>query len=262
MFTFYADESGDRWTEANKLHDFIFVCGYTASVEQWERFEIDWKLYLAKYGVTAFHMADYAHSFGEFKKWKGDAWKQTRINFMTDAAEIVRSFARHGFVSLLAQSVFDWADARYKLTEACGSPYGVAGRVCAELARSWAIKVGIEPADVEYVFEDRESNKGGLIRAMTQLFPPLPNPIFKPGKNQKPTKTCPDGKRAVVQLQSADYLVYEVYKMFADQVKEISGREIRKSFKAIATIPTAKELLTDTALERFCIRSRIERRNA
>lgn len=262
MFTFYADESGDQWCEDGKLHDFTFVCGYIASVEQWERFEIDWRLFLAKYDVTAFHMKHFAHSVGEFTKWKDNKWKPTRDNFMADAAEIIRGVSSHGFVAFLSQSIFDQADRKFKLKEACGTPYGVAGRVCADLVRSWGIRNGIDPCDLEYVFEARETDKGGLMRAMTQLRPLLPSPIFKPGKDQKPTKKCPDGKRAVVQLQSADYLVYEIHKMFTDQVKQVTGRAIRKSFTAIAGIPTAKESLTDTALECFCTRYRIERRDA
>lgn len=263
MMTAYFDESGDVWKdELGKPHNFTFVCGYVARVEQWERFEIDWKLYLARYGVTAFHMKHFAHSVGEFAKWKGREWQQTRASFMADAAEIIRDISSHGFVALLSQGVFDQADQKYKLREACGSPYGVTGRVCADLVRSWGIRKEIDPRNLEYVFEDRETDKGGLMRAMTQLSPSLPNPIFRPGKDQKPTKKCPDGKRAVVQLQSADYLVYEIHKMFADQVKEITSRDIRKSFKAIASIPTARESLTDVTLERFCVRSTIERRDA
>jgi hypothetical protein len=42
MVTCYFDESGGDdvgWT---------FVCGWAATVAQWDRFEIDWKLFLAK----------------------------------------------------------------------------------------------------------------------------------------------------------------------------------------------------------------------
>jgi hypothetical protein len=261
MFSLYADEAFEEWKdERGKPHKFTFVCGYVASVAQWERFEIDWRCCLAKYDITAFHMKTFSQSVGEFAKWKDRKWEQTRIEFMAEAAAIVREYVRHGFISMLSDSVFEAVNQRYRLREACGNPYGVTGRVCADMMRSWHLHTHGDVRDLEYVFEKRNKGKGTLSRAMTGLFPALPDPIFKPGKDEKPSPKCPDGIRGVVQLQAADYLAYEIRKIFADQIKTRTERAIRKSFTAITPIYTAKELLTEKALECFCERCKIKER--
>lgn len=98
------------------------------------------------------------------------------------------------------------------------------------------------------------------MRAMTRLIPSFPDPIFKPGKSQKPNNTYPDGRKAVLQLQAADYLAYECRKLFADQIKVDPVRGIRLSFKEIAKIPTAKKLFTNKELESLCEELKIKRR--
>jgi len=263
MMTCYFDESIEDWIDKDgKPHKFTFVCGYIASIAQWERFEIDWKLYLAKYDVGAFHMKHYSQSVGEFAKWKEKRWEPTRKRFISDAAEIIGDIARHGFVAMISESVFALVNQEYTLGEASGSPYGIVGRVCADLARNWQINSnGGDPSDIEFVFADGGPDKCGLMRAMTGLYPPLSDPIFKPAINEKPSLKFPDGRRAIVQLQAADYLAYEVRKMFADQIKIIPVRGIRLSFRALASIPTAKKLLTDKTLRMVCKDARIESRN-
>lgn len=263
MMTCYFDESIEDWIDKDgKPHKFTFVSGYIASIAQWERFEIDWKRYLAKYDVGALHMKHYSQSVGEFAKWKGKKWEPTRERFIRDAAEIIGAIARHGFVAMIPESVFVLVNQEYKLNEASGSPYGIVGRVCADLARNWQINTnGGDPCDIEFVFADGAKGKCGLKRAMTRLYPPLSAPIFKPAINEKPRPKFPDGRRAIVQLQAADFLAYEVRKLFADQVKIIPVRRIRQSFSALAKIPTAKKLLIDKTLRMVCKDARIESRN-
>ena len=99
------------------------------------------------------------------------------------------------------------------------------------------------------------------MRAMTNLEPALPDPIFKPGKSQKPSIKYPEGRRAVVQLQAADYLAYEIRKLFADQIKTEPVRKVRLSFKALTSIPTARRLFTKQELESMCKELGIGRRD-
>lgn len=54
MLTFYADD-------ANKSHqhDYIHVAGWIGLAAQWDTFSIDWRLRLAKAGLTEFHASEF-----------------------------------------------------------------------------------------------------------------------------------------------------------------------------------------------------------
>ena len=261
MMTCYFDESIEKWTDdEGKSRKFTFVCGYVASVQQWERFEVDWRRYLDLYEITDFHMADYCQNAGEFRKWRGEEFASTRTNFIQDASIIIRKFARYGFVAAVSDSVFQYINEMFKLKESCGSPYGLVGRECADLARTRRSRFYPKESDLEYVYEDGGPDKRGLVHAMTELRPAFPYPIFKPGKTHKPSRKYPDGRKAVVQLQAADYLAYEVRKLFADQIKVKPIRGVRLSFEALTPIPTAKQMFTDKELIAMCKRNRIDRR--
>lgn len=261
MMTCYFDESFEWWVEGDdKSHGFTFVCGYVASVEQWKAFEVEWRQYLDGYGVADFHLTDYCSNSGEFKKWKADEFAPIRAKFMQDASAIVRKFVRYGFVAAISDSVFRLVNESYMVEESFRSPYGLVGRECANLAWLRRTKFYPKESDLDFVFEDGGPDKCGLMKAMTQLRPAFPDPIFKPGKNQKPSQKYPDGRKAVLQLQAADYLAYEVRKLFADQIRVTPVRGVRLSFKALTSIPTAKKLFTADELKATCQRMKIDRR--
>jgi hypothetical protein len=255
MMTCYFDESGGQdlgWT---------FVCGYAATVAQWDNFEIDWKLCLAKYNVDYFHMKEYAHFKGPFKGWDAPRMEATRISFMRDASEIIRSNVQRTFVSLVSHNIFEEIDSRYKFSETFGSPYALAGRACIGHANTWRSRTAPAPLDMEYVFEDGGPDRAGLVRAMTVLPPYLDAPSFKPSRNMKPCKKWPHGRTGIVQLQAADYLAYEMRKLLIDHELVKQGqRDVRTSLKALTGVPLDKALMTTGRLELICKRANIEPR--
>jgi hypothetical protein len=205
MLTAYFDESHD-----DRFH-MTFVCGWLAAAEQWKEFEYGWRLFLAKHDVPYFHMREFAHSVGPFAKWKGK--EGTRRGFMRGAAEIIVDTIQRGFVCCVSDEIFEEYDKAYEFRSRFGSPYALAGRTCGNLVVEWASSPTTFPRnDIEYVFEDGGDDKGGLIYAMQRIPPFLPAPIFRPGRDQRPTRKCPGGKTGVVQLQAADYLAYEISK--------------------------------------------------
>jgi hypothetical protein len=64
MLTFYADDSGKK-----RDHEYLVVAAYIGLSAQWETFSIDWRLRLAKAGLTWFHASDFFHGSGEFEGW-------------------------------------------------------------------------------------------------------------------------------------------------------------------------------------------------
>jgi hypothetical protein len=49
-----------HFDEAGGIKDsFTVVCGFGSTAAKWERFEIDWKLFLASYKIDYFHMMEF-----------------------------------------------------------------------------------------------------------------------------------------------------------------------------------------------------------
>jgi len=218
MLTCYFDEAG------GEDHGFMIVCGYVASVEQWDDFEVDWKRFLLKYDVPYFHMKEFAQFEGPFAKWKGEQYKSVRASFCHEAGAIIHDRVNRAFICNIMNAAFDATDKQYKLREVFNSPYAMAGRMCASAAREWG-KRRLDLTDMEYVFDDGGPDKGGLIRAMTELHPRFADPIFRPSRDMK------DGRKGIVQLQPADFLAYELRKWQADLTNEPT-RPPRKSLRA------------------------------
>jgi hypothetical protein len=248
MMTCYFDESGGAdlgWT---------YVCGYVASVDQWERFEIDWKIFLAKYDIPYFHMKECAHFKGPFSKWKNN--ESSRNCFLRDASLIIRAYVRHSFVSLVSHDIFAEANMIYKFCEVFKTPYSLAGRACIEAAHE---EIGSE---IKYVFEDGCPDKGGLIHSMTACLPCRRLPSFEPSRNFISTNQWPNGRIGVIPLQAADFLAYESRKLLIDREKlKIDPSKFRKSLLALSrNVPLTLCLITPDVIDRICVESHIERR--
>ncbi len=254
MLTCYFDESGGDHL------GLTCVCGFVASVNQWERFEFDWKIFLAKYDVPYFHMKEYSQSKGPFAKWADERMSATRASFMRDAAEIIKATTQCMFISMVVHEIFDLVDTKYRVRDVFSSPYALAGRLCVALANTWRRKTTM-PLDMEYVFEDGGPDKGGLIKAMTARPSSLPDPSFKPSRDMKPCNKWPDGRKGLIQLQAADYLAYEARKLAVDmELIKRGDRDFRASFGALVGIPLEKALITEAGMKIICEEARIARR--
>jgi hypothetical protein len=216
MLSCYLDEAGGDDT------GFTVVCGWISTVACWERFEIDWKLFLASFNVPYFHMKEFSHSTGPFKKWKN--CEGIRAHFLRDAAEIILSHVQGGILVNVHHGIFKDANRRIMLKETLSSPYALAGRACvAQVDKHTGYK------DVEYVFEDGGPDKGGLQAAMGKEFR-LPDPIFKPSRDIKDKRG--NLRNGLVQLQAADFLAYEIRKNRVE-VENKTGHPTRESLRSI-----------------------------
>jgi hypothetical protein len=89
MLTCYFDEAG------GEDHGFIIVSGFVSTVAQWQQYEYDWKLMLAKYDVPYLHMKEISQFRGPFAKWKSAPG--TRSQFLACASGIISDRAQHAF---------------------------------------------------------------------------------------------------------------------------------------------------------------------
>ncbi|MFI5115397.1 MAG: hypothetical protein ACHP8B_01730 [Terriglobales bacterium] len=199
------------------------VSGWLSTVGQWEAFTVDWKLVLAKFGVTYFHMKEFAHSTDEYANgWKGEDTK--RALFIRSLLSVIDSYAKASFSCLIERSVFDEMDKEYEVREYFGNEYAICARTCVAEVNKWLLSHGYE-TPAEYVFEDGDE-RGRLSYLIESTG--YPAPIFKPSRD----RITKDGViiRGLLPLQAADFAAYEIYKGWHDfgDVEEIW--KYRKSF--------------------------------
>lgn len=223
----YCDAAG------GKDHGFIVVAGWLSTFSKWNEFTGEWNRdLLTAFDVPYFHMKEFAQSTGPFKSWKDD--EPRRIRFMQRAAGIIGNHVERGFSSIVIFEDFQKVNALYRLDDAVGTPYSLAGRTC--VAKT-SLAVGRDK-EAHYVFEDGDEGKGELLRVMERDGYSLP--IFRPSRN----KTGKDGKtlHGIAALQAADFAAYEMRKVFKDDpIESWPLHKYRKSLRALANIRSEEE---------------------
>src|SRR5438105_2658844 len=72
MFRAFFDGSGKE-----EQHRIVMFGGWVATAKKWSEFQKRWNGILRSFGVPYFHMKEFAHSVGAFKRgWKGDEPKR------------------------------------------------------------------------------------------------------------------------------------------------------------------------------------------
>lgn len=247
MFTSYFDAS-----IAHK-EGVTIVAGWLSTIAEWEQFDIDWRLLLARYDVPYFHMNEFAHSTGAFSSWKGREVK--RENFIKKAIGIIKDRVRYGAAMVIEHGTFDEVNSLYQLSENYGNPYSLAGRHCVAEVHKWLEKNGYEPP-IEYIFEDGDVGKGQLIELMEKSE--LPLPLFKPSRDRKTKSGIVPGLRP---LQAADLTAYELLKGF--KTGEHAPRyKHRESLKALVRIPKSWRKQTKPKMIVMCKEMDIPIRNS
>jgi hypothetical protein len=215
------DEAGDR------KDGFTVVAGWVSSTAQWEQFEWDWRIVLAKYDVPYLHMKLYSQSKGPFSKWAGKANDGTRRRFMEDMISIIKDHTDHWLACYSNDELFNQIDRRFNLRENIQTTYALAGRACVAQVDLWA-RSQVPRKDVGYVFEDG-AGRAGLTKALN-IATTLPSARFEPSRNLRTA----DGstRKGIIQLQAADLLAYELRKHRCELGKR-SGRAVRRSLYSV-----------------------------
>jgi hypothetical protein len=241
MMVSYLDESEG----AEPLRAMV-IAGWSATIEQWEGFEVDWKLFLISYRVPYLHMKQFAHSVGPYKKWKDRP--VIRKKFLAEASEIIRSRVQHGFMCSIHGSHFQLVNELFELEPVFSSPYALAGRFCMQMIRDWQKKKSLDVLGMKHVFHDDGPDKGGLIAAMRNFEPFFPIPSFEADHDWKPSNNWPDGRKGLVQLQAADFLAYEFSKTITDRLQ----KHIRAGRKSLVSL-LRKNLTVNMVNQRYLL---------
>jgi hypothetical protein len=243
MLSCYFDASRDSPTTVT------IVSGWVATVGAWDRFDGDWKILLAQYDIPYFHMKEFAHSRGPFTTWKGEENK--RANFLRKAVDVIAANVLRGFACVVEHEPFGKIDKQYRLSEAVGVPYSLAGRDCVAHANLWLRKEQRRLA-VKYFFEDGDEGKGELRRVMKKDG--LPRPVFAPSRD------TPSGDVGLTPLQAADFAAYELLKAYKAG-EDLPLYKYRRSVKELAKIQASWGKYTEQNLVDLCKRVPIQPRD-
>jgi hypothetical protein len=195
MYTVYYDDSGSP-----NDTPVVVVAGLLASDEQWVEFERNWNETLQRFGISLFHMKEFAHSRGEFSKWKEhqaiESQRLERERFLRQLLAHIVLRVQHSFAHAVIMDDYRAVNEIYPLAEGDLTPYALCGRTCLARASVWADKYGIPEQNIQHIFEDGSLGKGSFIDRATK------------DKGITPTfKKKPES----VPLQAADLFAYEYF---------------------------------------------------
>jgi hypothetical protein len=191
------------WDESGHAHDsgcqYLAVAGLIATVEDWNRFEVEWARALADFGVAELHMRDYAHSTGEYSAWKGD--EPRRRAFMARLLKVIArvkprilgaAMALEPWRQLTAEQRARFIDAYFPCMQECV-------RLSAIHADVFHETVGLTFARVSE-FAGRTPQLWDVLRRSASI------------QGDRLGTMATDEPRTCLPLQAADLVAYEAYK--------------------------------------------------
>lgn len=244
MYTAYYDDSGSPDESLA-----VVVAGFVASDEQWKHFERNWNETLNRFGISLFHMKEFAHSIGEFSRFKCN--RADREWLLRQLLAHVRLRTRHSCGHAVLMQDYREVSQVYPLDSGL-TPYALCGRTCVASVSAWAKRNGIPESSVLHVFEDGSKGRGKLIDRM------LTDKGIRPEFRKK---------HECVQLQAADLFAYEVLAgnkaVFEKGVRDFEA--LRFPLRQL-TVPDTQGIdmgvYTRADLETFCENAGILRKDA
>lgn len=193
--TAYFDASGKP---SNSAPPTLFVAGFLAKVEEWDRFELAWNAALTEHEIhVPFHATDFFNGRAGFERFSHNP--PARAAFLADAVSVIeghcaRSFSCGVYLHQLREicSIYDFPEHSH-----VPYPYALCGLLIIGAVEAWRRREGVT-APIKYVFEDGDDHRGKLIRACNDVGKHL-------GVSLSPAF---EDKKTVAALQAADLLAW------------------------------------------------------
>lgn len=244
-FTAYFDDSGSPDSTSA-----VVVAGFLTSDEQWIHFQRNWNDTLNRFGIPLFHMKEFAHSVGEFSKFKNN--REDREFFLRQLLSHIALRVRHSCGHAVLMSDFRKVNESYAFEAWDFTPYSLCGRTCLASVSNWAAEQSIPEDQISYVFEDGSKGKGTLIHRI--LRDKGITPIFKK-------------KHESVPLQAADLFAYEmlagsraIFEKSVDSFDDL--RYPIRQLRSLIRRPMDWGTYEQADLEKFCVNAGVPRRNS
>lgn len=206
ILTAYFDDSG---THAGS--DAVAVAGYVSTPEKWAEFESEWRRALQDFGLSFFHMTDFANGAKAYAHWQRTT-KQMRLARLV---EIINAHVIGSVGTVIPTALFNRLFSA-KAKAHCGGSYGLAATAnFVEVARIVRALNERGPWDawIAYVFESGTLGAGQVLKS------------FQYNKNDPKQEEELrllslrfEDKRQLAPLQAADILAYELYRQLPKQL--------------------------------------------
>lgn len=181
--------------------DLVCMAGYVSTAEKWEEFERRWKQVLAKYGISFFHMKEYAHRVGEFSSWP----EERRISLMKELVVVIQDCVLYGVAVAISAKDYE-SELPSELKKFLRDPYYLAVYSCLTQSLHYHMS---NHADEEIAFVWDEKSK--VAAEMQRIYAAYKSADFIPRRELLGSLTFADDKK-FVPLQAADLLAYEYRK--------------------------------------------------
>jgi hypothetical protein len=176
---------------------FLSVAGFVSSAADWIDFDGKWRDRLAQECLGYFHMADFAHSVGDFEPFKKQEGR--RRSLLEDLLGIICSYAYRKFGATVEVEAVDAEFSDQNKLEYPPNALALAGELACGQALLWARAGGFLMP--EFVLVDGGHGRDKLAERVKALTGAIP--AFRP-KNDSPEI------KAFTPLQAADILAYEM----------------------------------------------------
>jgi|GEM_PF-6704522 hypothetical protein len=233
MIAAYFDDSG---TKSGRL---LVVGGYISVVARWERFNLDWKLLVAREGLDEFKMSSFvAHEIGDWPEPR-------RRNFLVQLANTARKHTMHSFACGI--SIADWNEVRrqYDLEHYHMFPFSLCARGCMKLVREWCINNSYDKNKVAYTFDQGSEHTGELLGLLKIDADPMLGDLID-------SLGLVFGNSHVLgPIQLADWFAWEVrHQLLTNENPE--WNETRQSFRALLSVPAKPTIFRTRDLITMC----------
>jgi hypothetical protein len=238
VFRAYYDASG-----VEKEPGHLVVVGLAATDKKWGRFEARWDDVLEQYGVTYFHMKDYAHSHREYAGWKGD--EPRRAAFVAALLQTIKTGMNKGYVVAVSGETIAAVNAKYRFADGrAGGSYSISANVCRRSVEGFVSRK-YPGSTVHHLVEKGDAGQGDLPRLVAMSGHYAGFAIA--------AKVRPDGSR-VREFEACDLVAWEV-KRGLDQTR--SGihppRPARATLRAIGRLlPLAGSVIEVARMMEIC----------
>lgn len=202
-YTAYMDETGHAADDAQR---FCGMAGFLAPADRWEVFEGKWKQVLVDFKIPYFHMKEFAHSEGVFAGWRGKELKRRKLfGTLLNKIAAIHPIPIGSITSLDAYRALTDEDRMIH-----HDPYLRSLLDCSGMP---GIVLRDQPPEVRYAvvfseqteFRHRAESVYQMIRKGFTFASRMMYPDFK-------------DMRALVPLQAADIIAYELHKEFERQL--------------------------------------------
>lgn len=212
MLAVYLDDSGSHEGGTTGPSSYYVIAGYLGKVEQWQRFDIEWKGVLARYQLKRFHLADFVN------RTKNPKSEYQHINFhdgrtlLDQLTRLIRIRAITNVSGILPMDAYK-SIVTDENRGHIGQPYTLTTNIMLMAVRRWARRNN-HKEKITFFFEQGTKHRGELEKGFSYA---LQNPALKDELWLGAQAFLKKGDAC--GIEAADMLAYELYKEYCDQLR-------------------------------------------